>query len=249
MEEHKGMKSIMQKKELIILIILIIILSNLVFLFGYKYVLFNKSFYEKEFAKNGVYGITNVITKEQLNKTVILDEHNEIMNFLVGKDKRKENNKLDITNSAFLSSQDKTHLNDVRQLMLNVDYYSGFLVLAMFGLFFYLHFKHKEKKDSLFSKAIMYSGIANMVLLLILYLLSLNFEWFFTKFHTIFFNNDLWLMNPNVDMLVNLYPGQFWIDGLSKILFVAFIVSVIFIVVGILSLYVIKRQQNIIHKL
>lgn len=252
MEEQKGMKGVMQKKEIIILIILIIILSHLVFLFGYKYVLFNKTFYEKEFAKNGVYSITHVVTKEQLNKTIVLEEHNNVMDFLVGKDKKKKDNikaKEDIINSTFLSSQDKTHLNDVRELMKKVDYYSVILVLILFGLFFYLHFKHKDKKDCLFSKAIMYSGIFNLGLLLILYLLSLNFEWFFTKFHTIFFNNDFWLMNPNVDMLVNLYPEQFWIDALIKILFTVLIVSVIFVMVGLLSLYGIKKQQNVIHKL
>lgn len=238
----------MQKKELIILIILTLILSNLVFLFGYKYVLFNKTFYETEFANNGVYSITHIITKERLNKTIVLEEHDKIMNFLVGKDNNnngddnKDNDGL--IDSTFLSSQDKTHLNDVKEVMKKVDYYSTFLVLTLFGLFFYLHFKHKDKKDSLFSKAILYSGALNLVLLGILYLLSLNFEWFFIRFHKIFFTNNLWLMNANVDMLVNLYPEQFWINAFTKILFVALIVSVIFIGIGLLSLYGIKRQQK-----
>lgn len=242
MEEQK---SIIQKKEMILLIILIIILSNLVFLFGYKYVLFNKTFYETEFAKNGVYSITHTITKEQLNKTIVLEEHDKIMNFLVGKDKPNDDNK--IINSTFLSSQDIAHLNDVKELMKKVDYYSAGLVLILFGLFFYLHFKHKYEKDRLFSKAIMYSGIVNIILLLILYLLSLNFEWFFTKFHEICFNNNLWLMNVNVDMLVNLYPEQFWVNAFTKILFVVLIVSVLFVIIGLLSLYGIKRQQKIIE--
>jgi len=50
-------------------------------------------------------------------------------------------------------------------------------------------------------------------------------------------------------MLVNLYPEQFWIDALIKILFTVLIVSVIFVMVGLLSLYGIKKQQNVIHKL
>ena len=235
----------MQKKEIIILIILTLLLSNLVFLFGYKYVVYSKTFFEHEFEKNGVYRIRHTITKEQLNKTIVLEEHDKIMNFLDGKDKKNDNNK--IINSTFLSSQDIKHMGDVKYLMKKVDYYSTGLVLVLFALFFYLHFKHKDKKDSLFSKAIMCAGIFNLVLLLMLYLLSLNFEWFFIKFHKLFFTNNLWLMNANVDMLVNLYPEQFWIDAFTKILFIVLIVSVIFVVIGLLSLYGIKRQQKIIE--
>ena len=45
----------MEKRDLITLLILIFVLSNLIFLFSYKSVLYNKNFYEKQFNKQGVY--------------------------------------------------------------------------------------------------------------------------------------------------------------------------------------------------
>ena len=40
----------------------------------------------------------------------------------------------------------------------------------------------------------------------------------FITFHHIFFNNDLWILDPSVDMLVNIVPEGFFFDTASRIL-------------------------------
>jgi len=40
----------------------------------------------------------------------------------------------------------------------------------------------------------------------------LNFDWFFTQFHLIFFEGDTWLFLAT-DTLIRLFPPQFWFDG------------------------------------
>ncbi|MFH1439351.1 MAG: TIGR01906 family membrane protein [Candidatus Woesearchaeota archaeon] len=217
-----------KRKELIILIVLTFVLVNLVFLFSYKYVLYSKSFHVEEFEKNGVYS--------KFNQTSVDDEHDNIMEYLL-------TGRTSVI-SERLSEQDKLHLKDVKQLMKNVDYYSYVTVGFIFLLFWFLHFRHKKLIDKLFSKAIFITGIVNVVLLFILYLLSRNFNLFFIKFHEITFNNDLWMMNPNVDLLVQLYPQQFWIDAFSKIMFMSMTISVMFIVIGGLGWYFINKKMK-----
>jgi len=217
----------MQKKDLILLIVLTFVLFSLIFLFSYKYVLYNKGFYEEEFSKNGVY--------EKYNKADVDEEHDKIMEFLL--------TTKSIGETKMLSEQGIQHLKDVKILMRNIEYFSYFIVIVVFGLFAYLHFKHK-KKDILFAKATLFSGIISSVVLLILYFLSRNFNWFFVKFHEIAFSNDLWLMDPEKTMLVNLYPDQFWWDAFAKIIWIVMIVSVMFVLMGGIGWYFLKKREK-----
>lgn len=43
-------------------------------------------------------------------------------------------------------------------------------------------------------------------------LVVLNFNWFFTQFHLIFFEGDTWLF-PATDTLIRLFPPQLWFDA------------------------------------
>ena len=43
-------------------------------------------------------------------------------------------------------------------------------------------------------------------------LVVLNFDWFFVRFHLIFFEGETWLF-PATDSLIRLFPPQFWFDA------------------------------------
>ena len=36
-------------------------------------------------------------------------------------------------------------------------------------------------------------------------------------FHHIFFNNDLWMLNPDTDLLINIVPEPFFMDTAARI--------------------------------
>ncbi len=43
-------------------------------------------------------------------------------------------------------------------------------------------------------------------------IISTDFNKYFIIFHHIFFNNDLWMLNPDTDLLINIVPEPFlWI--------------------------------------
>jgi integral membrane protein (TIGR01906 family) len=43
-------------------------------------------------------------------------------------------------------------------------------------------------------------------------LVLLNFDWFFTRFHLLFFEGETWLF-PATDTLIRLFPPKFWFDA------------------------------------
>ena len=48
--------------------------------------------------------------------------------------------------------------------------------------------------------------------------LATDFSNAFVTFHHIFFDNDLWILDPRVDMLVNIVPEGFFFDTAARIL-------------------------------
>lgn len=51
-----------------------------------------------------------------------------------------------------------------------------------------------------------------------------GFDWFWTNFHLVFFNNDLWLLDPEISTMINMFPLEFFLAMCSKIL-AAFVLS------------------------
>lgn len=54
------------------------------------------------------------------------------------------------------------------------------------------------------------TGFLALSALLVIFI-AINFESAFDTFHRIFFNNDYWLLNPRVDLLINMVPLGFFI--------------------------------------
>ena len=80
------------------------------------------------------------------------------------------------------------------------------------------------------------TGAVFAVALALIGIISTDFSKYFIVFHKIFFNNDLWVLDPRTDMLINIVPEGFFFDTAARIAMVfAGIVMVFF--VGNLVLY------------
>jgi integral membrane protein (TIGR01906 family) len=55
------------------------------------------------------------------------------------------------------------------------------------------------------------SGLTIALLVGLAVIALVNFNWFFTRFHQLFFEGDTWLFLPT-DTLIQLYPLPFWFD-------------------------------------
>jgi len=114
---------------------------------------------------------------------------------------------------AFFSEIEIAHMIDVQDLFM-----IGFMIRDIAILLFiatllsgFLYKQRPVLKE--YAKAFIYGTIALIVAggVLIGVILA-DFNTAFTIFHEIFFDNDLWLLDPNVDLLVNIVPLQFFTD-------------------------------------
>lgn len=139
----------------------------------------------------------------------------------------------------FFSSRDKEHMIDVKNIFYLGEIVRNIALVYIVGFKIFAIFRMKKWKKAL-SKYVVFSSIVGLLPILILILLmNIDFNKYFTIFHEIFFTNDLWLLNPAEDMLVNIFPESFFSDT-------AFRIGLYYIVqlclASVVSVFVIKKK-------
>lgn len=205
----------------------------LVLLFtSFQIIVYNLNYYEGQYEKRNIAHKVGVSEKDLMFITenmlkYLKDERNTLdMQVTV-------NNKLE----EVFGQREKAHMVDVKDLFImgtsirNV----GAIILVLFMIYFYFN-KNIAFKVLGFIK---YVFLAIIVLILLLSsLLVINFNKYFTIFHEIFFDNDLWLLDPNEDILINIVPEDFFFETSMYILILFSFLMIISITIA----EIIKRK-------
>lgn len=167
---------------------------------------FSLSFYEYEFDKNGTYAVV------QMEKEDFLAVRSHMLDYMRGKEEKL--NMMTTVNGEdrlFFSEREVVHMRDVKDL-LELCYLIRNIAIVLFILSLAVLIFRGEWKKYIF-KSWKIGSLCTFALFVFMGLLvSINFDAAFTIFHEIFFRNDLWMLDPNVDLLVNMVPLPFFID-------------------------------------
>ncbi|MBQ8804805.1 MAG: TIGR01906 family membrane protein [Tyzzerella sp.] len=68
-----------------------------------------------------------------------------------------------------------------------------------------------------------------------------DFNKYFTLFHEIFFDNDLWILNPRTDLLIRMLPEGFFLDMVIRIGIIFLLLMAALLILGIIALI---KQKN-----
>ena len=104
------------------------------------------------------------------------------------------------------------HMEDVKALAgkaFPLHLILGLFLLTLVGGMVYLG---GEPRSAALRGLVSGAAVTWVILVGLTLLVVLNFDWFFTRFHLIFFEGDTWLF-PATDTLIRLFPPQFWFDG------------------------------------
>gem|GEM_PF-510815 len=195
-------------------------------------VAFNLNHYKKSFVK---YGIAEMTGMNDENLECIIED---VLKYL--KDDREELDTRAIIKGKeeeVFGDRERLHMVDVKRLfargkvLRNV----SFMLIIIMALFFVKKDGHWKE---LVSNVLLYISAINILFLFILLLMKVNFDKYFTYFHVIFFNNDLWELNPNTDILVQMLPENFFYDTAVKAVFY-FMISLV--VLGLSGLCFVKK--------
>jgi integral membrane protein (TIGR01906 family) len=206
-------------------------------------VAFDRNYYRKEYLKYSISQHIGMNDEELMASTEKLLEYIE--------DKRDNLDfKADFKGKQeeFFSQRDKLHMIDVKMLFVNGRYIRNFSVLFI-AVFLVLLYKIRSKEyfGSSLAKHGLFVFIAGTIPVIVLVILmNHDFYKYFTIFHEIFFNNDLWLLDPNMDRLVNIFPQEFFTDMAFRIayIYIAAMIIVLIASLAVLRLVRIKIKQS-----
>ncbi len=142
-------------------------------------------------------------------------EQSEVVKFLQGRSSL----------STAYNQAEASHLQDVKMLLKKLNYWF-YLSLLILSASLAINFR-QQKNFKLLSRASLFSIISLVALLL---LLGLNFSFVFRLFHYLFFPQGNWLF-PENSLMIQTFPGEFFVTAGWQIIGLAIIISLIIFVI------------------
>lgn len=199
-----------------------VICASVIFTFGLiiillisstEAVLYKNNYFKNEYIK---YNVTDTV---KMNIDDLLYVTDEMMAYL--KDQRKDLNITTYINGnlkEFFNSREKMHMEDVKTLFIKSIYLRRICLFTLFVCVIII-IKFKNISKIIFPKTfITVSAAFFAVTVLMSMLVSTDFDKYFDIFHRILFDNELWILNPDTDLLVNIVPVPFFIDTALRII-------------------------------
>jgi len=122
---------------------------------------------------------------------------------------------IDGVTKPFFTDREKSHLADCRELFLKGIRARAIacLLLAAFVICIYMH-NGKEKTPVLLARGYLWSLVFAAAFAAFVAVMSvIDFTHVFTVFHHIFFDNDLWILYPDKDNLINIMQEDVFADA------------------------------------
>lgn len=139
---------------------------------------------------------------------------------------------IDGRNRLLFNEKEILHMIDVKHLIVTSRRICG--VYAVLLIVYYLILHRLERRNEFLRKLGKWA-LGGMVLILVLGLgaVFIDFSAAFIQFHHIFFTNDLWLLDPSTDVLIQMLPEVFFRDITIMIFMNALLIAIVFYIVGV----------------
>ena len=168
---------------------------------------YEPGFYEKEYRK---YAVQEPLKMEMNDILYVTDE---MMDYLKGyRADLVVETTVDGKTREFFNDREKSHMADVRELFLGGIRLRRLLFLLVIAIAGTLMCMDDHPFRRLAKGYLIGGGIFLAALGAFAAYASRDFTRAFTQFHHVFFNNDLWLLDPKTDLLINMLPEGFFTD-------------------------------------
>ena len=203
-----------------------------------------------EYAK---YDTPQYVTGEMsLDDAVYITE--QMLEYCIGRIDTLEDTEatIDGVTAPFFTEREKLHLADCRNIFLGAVEFRAVSILMIVGLLIAVWFWVKRRSDGaevrrryarLLAGGYLLALAVFVICVILLVIIGMNnFTYLFTKFHHVFFDNDLWILNPKVDNLVNVMQEAVFADAAVTI---GCIWAAVSAVLASISAVVLRRTGNI----
>lgn len=136
----------------------------------------------------------------------------------------------------FFNEREKAHMVDVKNLFIGGLWLRRGAILGL-GLAIVSFIVTKEDWKRLLPKSFLIGmGSFIGVTLGAGLLFMSDFNKYFTIFHEIFFTNDLWLLDPDTDLLIRMLPEGFFLDMVIRIGIIFLILMALLLIISVVVL-------------
>lgn len=187
-----------------ILIFVSIFIALFIVLLNVKILVQDENFYHKEFKKYNVYDTLKEYDIDKINK--------ETVGFLLSKNGLPQN---------FYTQREISHLYDVKEIIGKgqILFLFSTVIILFFVIFLLIYFKKMKKApDFVFLSIAIGCAFVLLFSFFIFVSIKLNFNLSFDVFHTIFFEKNSYIFNPENEKIVLLYPEGLFYDAGQKII-------------------------------
>ena len=201
----------------------------------------NMNYFRKEFEK---YNVTRNIDMEMDDIMYVMDE---LMDYLHGDRENLENIVTEVNGEIrdFFTEREKTHMADCKVL-----FDGGFAIrkgaaVVFAALTLLLVFKKKFSLRRFLKYAALFSVIIAAGAGILAVAASIDFNACFIVFHKLFFNNDLWILDPAEDLIINILVEPFFADMALKIALYCAAVLAVIVITGAGIYLSDKKRRNL----
>ncbi len=136
--------------------------------------------------------------------------------------------------------REKLHMVDVKDLFLGGKFIRDLSFVILIISIFAMYMWKKEWLKSWLRHLGVFFIVAFIVIGILGGLFASDFNKYFTLFHELFFNNDLWLLNPKTDILINMVPEIFFFQ--TTMLIIGLFIISIGLVLALAKVYLRKHS-------
>ena len=186
---------------------------------------------------------SNVRGEMSLDDAVSITE--DMLDYCVGRLDTLDNSMatIDGVTAPFYTDREKQHLADCRELFTKGLRARAVSILLYIGLFIYIYVHLGARRALRTLSAGYLKALATVLVLAAVVAIAslIDFTKVFTIFHKIFFDNDLWILYPDQDNLINIMQedvfsdAAMWIGGMW---------AAASAILAALSAYVLKRDSE-----
>ena len=207
-------------------VILVISISLMFLMISIEVNSYNQSYFTKSYEK---YNIESVTSKSSEELKIITIDLIKYLKGLGGNELLEPH----FNEREILHMEDVQYLFDLARMVKYISTIISILIL--------LYFLRKKEIFTL-GKTLFYGIFANYILIALLGVLILfDFNKYFTYFHLIFFSNELWILDPRTDLMIQMLPEQFFF-GMARNIGLTFFLSLA--IIQLIGFIIIRRYKK-----
>jgi integral membrane protein (TIGR01906 family) len=175
---------------------------------------FDKAFYARQYEQLDT-AKTIGISKDDLSRVT-----GELLDYIKGTRPSLDGIQAEINGEVreVFNEREKAHMVDVQSLFVFASKVRNVSVAGILLLSAALYYTSRKHPLRVFAPSYLTAAAVLLALLAVLVpVIQSNFAYYWDQFHYLFFDNDLWILNPETDIMIQMVPEPFFNHAVLRV--------------------------------